>query len=101
MVNSTQPVSMLNSQEINLSIMLYSFAVVPNSFEVNQMWLQIGYKKFVDAVERLDYLDCVHEKRIENALYHEESKPSTRVGMSFWTLETVAAQRITAFTPFF
>ena len=45
---------------------------------MNQTWLQIGYKKFVDTVEIVDYLDCVHEKRIESAVYYEESKPSTR-----------------------
>lgn len=63
--------------------MVYSFIVVPTGFEVNQTWLQIGYKKFSDAVEIVDYLDCVYEKRIESAVYCEKSKSSARVGMSF------------------
>lgn len=63
--------------------MVYSFTVVPGGFEVNQAWLQIGYKKFVDAVKRLDYLNCVYEKRIENAVYYRKSMPSTRVGVVF------------------
>ena len=58
-----------------------SFAVASTGFEVNQTWLQIGYKKFVDAVKRLDYLDCVYEKRIESAVHYKKSKASTRVGM--------------------
>ena len=64
-------------------LVLYFFTVVPAGFEVNQAWLQIGYKKFEDVVERLDYLDCVYKKRIESAVYYKESKPSTRVGVSF------------------
>lgn len=50
---------------------------------MNQTWLQIGYKKFTDVVERTDYLDYVHEKRIESAVYYEKSKASTRVGVIF------------------
>ena len=37
-------------------------AMILNEFEVNQAWLQIGYKKFTDAVEGLNYLDYVYEK---------------------------------------
>ena len=55
--------------------------VVSTGFEVNQIWLQIGYKKFLDAVESLYYLDCVYEKRIESAVYYKKSKTSTRVGI--------------------
>lgn len=55
--------------------------MVANGFEVNQAWLQIGYKKFKDAVEWLDYLDCVDKKRIESAVYHEKSMSGARVGM--------------------
>ena len=49
---------------------------------MNQAWLQIGYKKFVDAVEWLDYLDCAYEKRIESAVYHEKSMSGARVGVN-------------------
>ena len=61
---------------------VYCFTVVLTGFEVNQAWLHIGYKKFVDVVEGQNYLDYVYEKRIESAVYYEKSKPSTRVGIN-------------------
>ena len=50
---------------------------------MNQTWLQIGYKKFVDAEEGSDYPDYVYEKRIESAVYHNKSMSGTRVGIIF------------------
>ena len=58
-----------------------SFTVVSTGFEVNQTWLQIGYKNFTDVVERKNYLDYVYKKRIESAACYEKSKASTRVGV--------------------
>lgn len=58
------------------------FTVVLTGFEVNQTWLQIGYKKFANAVECVDYLDCVYEKRIESAVYHNKSMSGARVGIT-------------------
>jgi len=79
---------MLKAQDRSFLIAVYSFTVVSAGFEVNQTWLQIGYKKFADVVERKDYLNYVHEKRIESAVYYEKSKASTRVGMTIKRLQT-------------
>ena len=72
---------MLKAQDRSFLMAMYSFTVVSTGFEVNQTWLQIGYKKFTDVVERKDYLDYVYKKRIESAACYEKSKASTRVGM--------------------
>ena len=48
-------------------------------------------------MERLEWLDSVHEKRIDSAVYNKESRPSTRVGMSFSIPETVAVRAFVDF----
>jgi len=44
--------------------------MVSSGCEVNQPWLQDGYKKFKDALDSLKCVDYVDEKRTESAFYH-------------------------------
>ena len=43
-----------------------------------------GYKNFKDALYGLNYVEFMDELRIISAVFHEKSRPSSRVGiMSF------------------
>ena len=44
-------------------------------------WLQNGYKNFKDAIKSSEYVDFVDELRIISAVFHQKSRPSSRVGI--------------------
>ena len=60
----------------------HSFAVVSCGFEVNQTWLQIGYKKVADAEEWLKKADNTNEKRWKSVVLHEKIRSGGRVGIT-------------------
>ena len=46
-------------------------------------WLQNGYRNFKDAIKSLEYVEYVDEIRIFDAVFHEKSRSSSRVGINF------------------
>jgi len=46
-------------------------------------WLQNGYKNFKDAIKSLEHVDFMDELRIFSAVFHQKSRPSSRVGMRY------------------
>ena len=58
------------------------------------VWLQNGYKNFKDAIKSLEYVEFVDEIRIFDAVFHEKSRSSSRVGMIVQSPQPVAAQRV-------
>ena len=52
------------------------------------VWLQNGYKNFKDALYGLNYVEFMDELRIISAVFHEKSRPSSRVGMRYENRKT-------------